>query len=269
MKKIIIRIIMLLAVTVGVFLISGSVRVSAAAKLNKTSVTIEVGERKKVKVKNTTKTVKWRSSDKSIATVTKRGNIDAKAKGECTITATVGKKKLTCKVTVTDAIGDLLDKEVDHEDIRFRISSGWEYIEDASGAEGFYSYDMDKNTFKILSLELSEESEKDYNIRTESEENFLKTVKAFVKAYKNKYAIMDAEYSIIKTDTGFLGHITGYSQSGNKNIYMSIYIKLTSQKIIIVTGMDYDKLTSSTDKIAERVCKEAKLLDLDEVTDEE
>ena len=256
---------MLLAVTAGVFLISGSTAVSAAAKLNKTEVTIEIGERQKVKVKGTTKTVKWKSSDKSIATVTKRGNIDAKAKGECIVTATVGKKKLKCKVTVTDTIGDLLDKEVVHEEVSLRVSSNWELVKDMAD-EGYYPYDIDKNTFKIITLELSEENEKDYKIRTASEEQYLKTVKSFARTYKRDYDLQDIEYTVIKPADEYIGRITGTIKSGDKTIFNVIYVKLTKAKIIIVSGMDYDKLTDSTDKIAERVCSEAKLTE--ETTEE-
>ena len=260
MKKFLYRMLMVLAVAAGVLLIAGETPVSAAAKLNKTEVTIEIGERKKVKVKGTTKTVKWKSSDKSIATVTKRGNIDAKAKGECIVTATVGKKKLKCKVTVTDTIGDLLDKEVVHEEVSLRVSSNWELVKDMAD-EGYYPYDIDKNTFKIITLELSEENEKDYNIRTASEEQYLKTVKSFARTYKRDYDLQDIEYTVIKPADEYIGRITGTIKSGDKTIFNVIYVKLTKAKIIIVSGMDYDKLTDSTDKIAERVCREAKLVE--------
>ncbi|MBR4144105.1 MAG: Ig-like domain-containing protein [Lachnospiraceae bacterium] len=260
MKKFLYRMLMVLAVAAGVLLIAGETPVSAAAKLNKTEVTIEIGERKKVKVKGTTKTVKWKSSDKSIATVTKRGNIDAKAKGECIVTATVGKKKLKCKVTVTDTIGDLLDKEVEHEGVSLKVASSWELVKDMSG-EGYYPYDIDKNTFKIITLELSEESEKDYDIRTASEEQYLKTVKSFARTYKKDYDLQDIEYTVIKPADEYIGRITGTIKSGDKTIFNVIYVKLTKAKIIIVSGMDYDKLTDSTDKIAERVCREAKLVE--------
>lgn len=248
---------MLLAVTAGVFLVSGSTAVSAAAKLNKTEVTIEIGERQKVKVKGTTKKVKWKSSDKTIATVTKRGNIDAKAKGECIVTATVGKKKLKCKVTVTDSLGDLLDKEVVHEGVVLKVASGWEFVKEMA-EDGYYPYDIDKNTFKILTLELAEEKESDYNFRTSSEEQFLKTVKTFARGYKKDYDLQDIGYTVIKPTNEYIGRITGTRKS-DKNLNMVIYVKLTKSKIIIVSGMDFDKLTESTDKIAERVCREAKL----------
>lgn len=260
MKKFLYRMLMIFAIAAGILLIAGETPASAAAKLNKTEVTIEIGERKKVKVKGTTKTVKWKSSDKSIATVTKRGNIDAKAKGECIVTATVGKKKLKCKVTVTDTIGDLLDKEVDHEGVALRVASGWELVKEMA-EDGYYPYDIDKNIFKILTLELAEEKESDYNIRTSSEEQFLKTVRSFARSYKKDYELQDIEYFVIKPADEYIGRITGTRKSGDKNLYMVIYVKLTKARIIIVSGMDYDKLTESTDKIAERVCREAKLIE--------
>lgn len=46
--------------------------------------------------------VKFKSSNKKIATVTNKGVIKAKKPGKVTITVTCGKKKATCKITVTN-----------------------------------------------------------------------------------------------------------------------------------------------------------------------
>ena len=71
-----------------------------AVKLNKTSTTLNVGSKVTLKVKNTKKKVTWKSSKKKVATVSKKGVVTAKATGKATITAKVGKKKLSCKVKV-------------------------------------------------------------------------------------------------------------------------------------------------------------------------
>ena len=77
---------------------------ASSVKLNKTKATLYIGQSVQLKVKNTKKTVTWTSSDKKIATVDKTGNVKAKKAGTVTITAKAGTKKLTCKVTVKNAI---------------------------------------------------------------------------------------------------------------------------------------------------------------------
>ena len=71
-------------------------------KLNYRKVTLRVGEKKKLKVKNNKrhKKVKWRSTNKKIAKINKKGVITAKRTGICRIIAKVNGRTLTCKVTV-------------------------------------------------------------------------------------------------------------------------------------------------------------------------
>ena len=68
--------------------------------ISKKTASIYVGKTIKLSVKGTKGRVKWTSSNKKIATVDKTGKVLGKKKGTATITATVGSKKLTCKVTV-------------------------------------------------------------------------------------------------------------------------------------------------------------------------
>ena len=49
-------------------------------KLNKTKATLYVGKKLTLKVKNTKKKVKWSSSKKAVASVTKKGVVKAKKK---------------------------------------------------------------------------------------------------------------------------------------------------------------------------------------------
>lgn len=97
-----------LAVTM-VMTCSGTSDVALAAKkasISKKTVTINVGKTKKIKVKNASKTVKWSSNKKKVVTVKASGKKKATAtlkgvsQGSATVTAKVGNKKLTCKVTV-------------------------------------------------------------------------------------------------------------------------------------------------------------------------
>ncbi len=69
-------------------------------KLSTTKISLYVGDSYKLKLKNNKKKVKWSSSNKKVATVSKKGKVKAKKKGSCRITAKVGKKKYVCKVTV-------------------------------------------------------------------------------------------------------------------------------------------------------------------------
>lgn len=78
-----------------------SVDAKAKPKLNKKKVTLTVGKKVKLKVKNAgKKKVKWKSSNKKVAKVNKKGVVKAKKVGKATITAQVGKKKLKCKFVV-------------------------------------------------------------------------------------------------------------------------------------------------------------------------
>ncbi|WP_051437777.1 endo-1,4-beta-xylanase [Eubacterium xylanophilum] len=84
-----------------------------APKLNKKSVSLLIGGKTTLKVKNVTKKqkkkIKWTSKKKSVATV-KKGVVKAKKQGSAKIIAKVGKKKLTCKVTVLGPVTSMKEK---------------------------------------------------------------------------------------------------------------------------------------------------------------
>lgn len=70
-------------------------------KLSKKSVTLTVGSKVTLKVKNASGKITWSSSNKKVAPVSSKGVVTAKKAGKATITAKTTKgKKLTCKVTV-------------------------------------------------------------------------------------------------------------------------------------------------------------------------
>ena len=71
--------------------------------LNKTKLTLSVGESATLKVKGLKAKVTWKTSDTKVASVTAKGKVTAKKTGKATITAKVAKKTLKCAVTVKAA----------------------------------------------------------------------------------------------------------------------------------------------------------------------
>lgn len=77
-----------------------AVNAAPRMRLNKTAVTLIQGKTVKLRVIGTKRKVTWKSSNKKIAKVNKKGVVKALSPGKCTITAKVKGKKLKCKVTV-------------------------------------------------------------------------------------------------------------------------------------------------------------------------
>ena len=73
---------------------------AASVKISKKNLTLEKGQSYPLKIKGTKKKVTWKSGNKKIASVTKKGVVKAKKKGKTTITAKVMAKKYRCSVTV-------------------------------------------------------------------------------------------------------------------------------------------------------------------------
>jgi chitinase len=84
---------------------SSKVTVKYPIKLSNTSFTLQKGLTKTLKVTGTTSKVTWSTSKKSVATVSTKGKVTAKAPGTATIYASVGSKKLSSKVTVKEVPG--------------------------------------------------------------------------------------------------------------------------------------------------------------------
>lgn len=93
--------VLILALMIAFIAFGAAMQVEAASmKLSRKSATLTVGKSVTLKVKGTSKKVKWSSSDKKIASVSNKGKVKAKKAGKATIYAKVGSKKLKCKVTV-------------------------------------------------------------------------------------------------------------------------------------------------------------------------
>lgn len=98
---------LILAIIIGLAFGTSTFYATKNPTINMTKASVYVGNSIKLKVSNANKTVKWSTSNSSIAKITKKsGSKSCKAtikglkKGSATITAKVGKKKLKCKITV-------------------------------------------------------------------------------------------------------------------------------------------------------------------------
>ena len=80
---------------------ASSMDTQAAVKLSKSSLSLLEGQSATLKLTGTKKKVKWKSDDKTVATVTSKGKVTAKAPGNAVISATAGKTTKKCKVTVS------------------------------------------------------------------------------------------------------------------------------------------------------------------------
>lgn len=79
---------------------------AASTSISAKKATINVGAKKTVYLKNNTKGVTWTTSKKSVASIKANGNkveITGNKAGSATVTAKVGKKKYSCKVTIKNA----------------------------------------------------------------------------------------------------------------------------------------------------------------------
>ncbi|MCR5467387.1 MAG: Ig-like domain-containing protein, partial [Lachnospiraceae bacterium] len=97
--------------------------------LSKTSITLAPATYKQLTLNGTSKTVKWTTSNNSVAIVTSAGKVYAKKKGTATITAKIKVdgtwQKYTCKVKVkyqTKTVGDITYKDASGT---YSVSGKW------------------------------------------------------------------------------------------------------------------------------------------------
>lgn len=71
-----------------------------APKLNKTAVTLKVGQTYQLKLSGTNQKITWKSSNSKIVTVNKAGKLSARSAGNATVTAQVNGIRFVCKVKI-------------------------------------------------------------------------------------------------------------------------------------------------------------------------
>lgn len=122
MKKIIRYAVMLLTIfSLSVSFMPGNVENKAqAASSKKYERVLLVGESIKLK---SSKKVKWKSSNKKIATVSSKGVVRGKSKGKAVITGTVGRKKIKVNVKVEQPVLSNIKLELlEGDSVRIKVS---------------------------------------------------------------------------------------------------------------------------------------------------
>lgn len=123
------------------------------SKISKTKANICIGETVTLKVSDTKGKVTWKSSDKKVASVSKKGVVTAKKEGSCKITANVAGKKYSCNVKVTS----LPDNYATLNGKKVKVGSvvKFQYILKSSKpiAQVSIRYVFDHDSLKITNLE--------------------------------------------------------------------------------------------------------------------
>ena len=262
MKKVL-TVLLSLLVVIGAFVIGAEVPAQAASvKLSKKSVKLEVGKTKKIKVKNTKDTVTWSTSDKKVATVSKKGKITAKGEGTCTITAKVGSKSLTCKVTVTAAKkSDLgLDSSVKIGKVTFKASSSWtEYPMQSPGngidAKAYIS------GLTMIALEAVDIPEKDFKEAVESDANFKIVAQIFADELSAQVGITGVKAETFKESGIYYAKACVVGEISGMTVPVAFYLKLEDNECIVTMLMTMDgstKVSTEMDNLAYELCKTAK-----------
>ena len=98
--------VLVLIFAMGISILPMNASAAKKPRLSKTKVTMQVGKTVQLKVKNNKKKVKWSSSNKKVAAVSKKGKVKAINSGNAKITAKISKKKLVCRVKVKRTVTD-------------------------------------------------------------------------------------------------------------------------------------------------------------------
>lgn len=147
--------------------------VSAAVKLNKNKITLDIGEQFNLKATGVTNKVKWSTSNKKVVSVTSKGKIEGVSEGSATITATVNNKQYKCKVTVSDTVNVTFTEyfsTIDEEFIETTKEENKNFIDVIKYDNTHYTVKMLESDRKKEVKEINEELEALFNEFINSED---------------------------------------------------------------------------------------------------
>lgn len=177
---------------------------AATVKISKTKATLEVDATLQLKITGSDSTIKWTSSKKSIATVSKKGLVTAVKAGTAKITASIDSKSYSCEVYVVNsksssiAVGETVEFTSGEYIVGEDIPTGTYTLTAINGAGIVYVYDtqsdFDEDNFNYKSINVA--SEGSYALEN------------FPSLYSLKYRnlrVKDKQYIVV--DSGLLINI--------------------------------------------------------------
>ncbi len=219
-------------------------------KLNKTSISIQIGSNYTLKITGNNKAT-WESSDKTIATVSPKGLVTGKKIGKTKITATANKKKYSCSVTVTP---------IKYTEGQYKIGADMpngEYVIFSDNSEsGYFSLTSDANGDNIIANENF-----DYNsIITVNKGEYLELSRSYAVnindiskldtsksgMYKIGTFLPAGEYKLI-ANSGEEGYYCIYSDNRQENIVTndnfknSSYVTVENGQYLLLSRCTIDK----------------------------
>ena len=202
---------------------------ASAAKLNKKSVSLNVGITYTLKAKGTKGKITWTSNNKSVATVSSKGVVKAVGNGTATITVKVkdgSGKKATCKITV----GTSSNTTPTYKTVEITLENWKNYIEEF---EVSYYRKNSLGKFDGLYVYKYYAIKPEYMPYLDMQKSFVNMETAYTRAYyyatidasKKKYTLSDSPaYTDYQIDNVIKFHKATYPLEENMNGY-SQYLK--------------------------------------------
>lgn len=216
-------------------------------KLSNSKKTIRVGNKLKLKLIDTTDEVTWKSSDKKIASVSKKGVVKGLKKGTITITATHQGNKYKCKITVKNVSKKELAKNAYKDFIVDNLRKNKDYYD--------YYYALDDVTGDGVP------------------ELFIGTSESYKGSYSEQYFLYTYQDGKVKTlftlNDGYSAWAVEYDKE--KKYFIVVYAPRPSSwyDIYQYNGKKLKEIASTDDYAKyEKYTKKAKRPDFLKITDE-
>ncbi|MEG2522230.1 MAG: Ig-like domain-containing protein [Anaerovoracaceae bacterium] len=197
--KKLLSIILAVSLVLGIAFVSPNYASAASPKINKTKVTLDIGQKTKLKVENTKSKPKWTTSNKKIVVVSKTGTIRAIKAGKATVYAKIGKSKYKSSITVRQAKGTRTNP--------FNASTGAK-IKTSDGTMYFKVTDIMKNAEAVSFMSANNEwnSFNEYEISNHPNDNlfilqyYVSAVEGYNKQPLSGYSIFNQFDTIYNSD---------------------------------------------------------------------